>query len=507
MTIEKDRIKNEDIDIITLFLKNKKNYIYFSQINSISLSNKFNTLLLDSKRSYVDLNASSFYLIKKTNTKYDEIKLFIPEEKSSFEKFNYLSFYLLFCESSIFNFGKYFSQTSCKENELLLRNLLISLDLIITYNLTCIVDLIKIFQKFGLSNTLEKDSFIDDIIQNYESSTEEFLDIQRNILEEYNRKNSQINEIGIFYKTSFYPDFFKQKTQLVEINLFKNWLSKNDLIKNIQNYYNMSLAPEPNDYFSNFSDSYEDSIAYFDPFILLKKEFYNDFISLQNKFPKQNKNDFTYHFFNTLNQIQFFVIDLQQRQLINDIFIYESKDKEHYKKTRMKIFWEKSIKNHKLYADLTNLKIAKRISILKSLLIHKNSLTKYSKITINDFSFENPSSEDALEKEKVLNATLFALNKDQKNQSLLNIRDKFSQVIEQGFINLNIKLSMDDKYFIRDLVKYMILDSLDDELNNKLHYNVRFKEIFHYFTKDLKLLREFRESPVSRINLPHNLTK
>ena len=268
-------------------------------------------------------------------------------------------------------------------------------------------------------------------------------------------------------------------------------------------YYNMSLAPEPNDYFSNFSDSYEDSIAYFDPFILLKKEFYNDFISLQNKFPKQNKNDFTCRFFNTLNQIQFFVIALQQLQLINDIFIYESKDKEHYKKTRMKIFWEESIKKHKLYADLRNLKIAKKISILKSLLLHKDSLTKYSKITINDFSFENSSSEDTLE--KVLNATLFALNKDQKNQSLLNIRDKFSQVIEQGFTNQNIKLSMDDKYFIRDLVKYMILDSLDDELNNKLHYNARFKEIFHYFTKDIKLLREFRESPVSRINLAHNL--
>ena len=165
MTIEKDRIKNEDIDIITLFLKNKTNYIYFSEINSISLSNKFHTLLLDSKRSYVDLNASSFYLIKKTNTKYNEIKLFIPEEKCSFEKYNYPSFYLLFCESSIFNFGKYFSQTSCKENELLLRNLLTSLDLVITQNLTCTVDLIKIFQKFGLLNTLEKDSFIKLIIR------------------------------------------------------------------------------------------------------------------------------------------------------------------------------------------------------------------------------------------------------------------------------------------------------------------------------------------------------
>lgn len=73
-----------------------------------------------------------------------------------------------------------------------------------------------------------------------------------------------------------------------------------------------------------------------------------------------------------------------------------------------------------------------------------------------------------MEIEKVLNATLFALNKDQKNQSLLSIRDSFSQMIEQVLISLNIKLSMDDKYFIRDLVKYMILDSLDGELNNKL---------------------------------------
>ncbi|MDY0194331.1 MAG: hypothetical protein RBR93_12530 [Aliarcobacter butzleri] len=446
--MKKNTIKDEDIDIITHYLKQKKNYIYFSQTNSISLSNQFNTLLLNSKQSYLDINASSFYLIKKTNTQYDEIKLFKPETKSSFEKFNSPSFDLLFCEASIFNFVKYFSQNSCEENKLLLRNLLISLDLVITENLTCIVDLKKIFEKFGLSNTLELDSFIDDIIQNYESSTEEFLDIQRNILEEYNRKNSQINEIGIFYKTSFYPDFFKRNAQLVEINLFKNWLSKNDLIENIQNYYNMSSSSESNDYFSNFSHSYEDSVAYFDPFILLKKEFYNDFISLQNKFPKQNKNDFTCHFFNTLNQIQFFVIDLQQRQLINDIFIYESKDKEHFKKACIKFFWETSIKNLELYNDITDPKIAKRILALKSLLSHNNSLTKYSNITINDFPFENYSNEDKLEIEKVLNATLFALNKDQKNQSLLSIRDAFSEVVEQELININVKLSMDNKYFI-----------------------------------------------------------
>jgi len=59
--------------------------------------------------------------------------------------------------------------------------------------------------------------------------------------------------------------------------------------------------------------------------------------------------------------------------------------------------------------------------------------------------------------------------------------------------------------FIRDLLKFMILDSLDDELNNKIHYNARCKEIFHYFTKDIKLLREFRESLVSCIILSHNL--
>jgi len=153
--------------------------------------------------------------------------------------------------------------------------------------LTCIVDLKNIFKKFGLLNTVEKNNFINDIIQNYESSTEEFLDIQRNILEEYNRKNLQINEIGIFYKTSFYPDFFKRNAQLVEINLFKNWLNQNDLIENVQNYYNMPSSIEPNDYFSNFSDSYEDSIAYFDPFILLKKNF--SMILLVSKISFPNK--------------------------------------------------------------------------------------------------------------------------------------------------------------------------------------------------------------------------
>ena len=110
-----------------------------------------------------------------------------------------------------------------------------------------------------------------------------------------------------------------------------------------------------------------------------------------------------------------------------------------------------------------------------------------------------------MEIEKVLNATLFALNKDQKNQSLLSIRDSFSQMIEQVLISLNIKLSMDDKYFIRDLVIYMILDSLDGELNNKLHYNARFKEIYLDFIKDTKLLREFKKSPVSRIILSDSL--
>ena len=64
---------------------------------------------------------------------------------------------------------------------------------------------------------------------------------------------------------------------------------------------------------------------------------------------------------------------------------------------------------------------------------------------------------------------------------------------------------MDDKYFIRDLVKYMILDSLDGELNNKLHYNARFKEIYLDFIKDTKLLREFKKSPVSRIILSDSL--
>jgi len=505
MIMGKYKIKNEDIDIITLFLKNKKNYIYFSQTNAIPLSKQFDTLLSSSKQSFVDLNASSFYLIKKANNQYDEIKLLKPEENTSFEKFNFPSFYLLFCESSIFHFGEYFSQNACEKDKLLLKNLLTSLDLVITENLTCIVNLKKIFEKFGLLNTVEKHNFINDIIQNHESSTEEFLDIQRNILEEYNRKNSQINEIGIFYKASFYPDFFKRNAQLIEINLFKNWLNQNDLIENVQNYYNMPSSIEPNNYFSNSSNSYEDSIAYFDPFILLEKEFFNDFISLQNKFPKQNKNDFICNFLNILNEIQFHVIKIQQQNLINDFFIFKSRDKEHYQKTRIKSFWEESIKNHELHEDITNLKIIKRISALKTLLLHAQYLTKSSNITINDFPFENYSNEDKLEIEKVLNVTLLALNKDQQNQSLLSIRDSFSQMIEQALISLNIKLSMDDKYFIRDLVKYMILDSLDGELNNKLHYNARFKEIYLDFIKDIKLLREFEKSPVSRIILSDSL--
>jgi len=109
------KIKNEDIDIITLFLKNKKNYIYFSQTNAIPLSKQIDTLLSSSKQSFVELNASSFYLIKKANNQYDEIKPLRPEENTSFEKFNFPSFYLLFCESSIFHFGEYFSQNTCRK--------------------------------------------------------------------------------------------------------------------------------------------------------------------------------------------------------------------------------------------------------------------------------------------------------------------------------------------------------------------------------------------------------
>ena len=51
----------------------------------------------------------------------------------------------------------------------------------------------------------------------------------------------------------------------------------------------------------------------------------------------------------------------------------------------------------------------------------------------------------------------------------------------------------------------MILDTLEGELGNMLHYNAKFKEIYLDFIKDTKLLREFKKSPVSRIILSASL--
>jgi hypothetical protein len=499
--VDNNNIKNKCIDIIMHYLKSKKNYIYFPETNdNASIINRSNALLIASKLSYFDLNASSFYFLKKLNNRPYEIELFEPLKESSFQEFNDPIINFLFCELSIFNFAQYFDPY--QNNASLLQNLIISLELIISKNIICIVDLKKIFGKFGLNDESTLDIFINDILQNHESSFEEFLDIQRSILEEYDKKNSRINEMGIFYHASFYPSFFKRNTKIVAINLFKNWLDENDLAQNKKNYYQMLSLNEHSDYFSHFAKTYEDTIAYFNPFILLDDVFCNDFFHLQKKFEHLNGNSFINDFLDILNFAQFNIIATQQQSLLNSIFIYDSKDKEHEKKTSIKSFWEQSLDTlNRLYTNIKNPKLEKQILALKTLLKHSAYLTKYSNITINDFPFENYSTDDKIEIEEILSATLYGLNKNNA-YSLKNIYNTSSQLIEQELINLKIKLSMDDKYFIRNLLKFMILDTHEGELSNTLYYNSKFKEIYHHFIEDRQLFNEFKERFVPSINMP-----
>lgn len=92
--------------------------------------------------------------------------------------------------------------------------------------MTCIVDLKRFFEKFGLLNTVEKHNFINDIIQNHESSTEEFLDIQRNILEEYNRRIHKLMKSEFSIKHHFILIFSNEM-----LNLAKSIYLKTGLIK------------------------------------------------------------------------------------------------------------------------------------------------------------------------------------------------------------------------------------------------------------------------------------
>ncbi len=376
------------------------------------------------------------------------------------------------------------------------------------------IDLVALFLKF---NNKDINKSLNLLLEDFDDDTIKILTEFKEQIIDYLKRNNihlKLEETYIFYPAYFYSNLIDSQSRLVEINIFKYHQEKETLSNNKKRFYKMfedlNIHTDIQDYFQSDAVKFNPNIAYFDPFILTDKKFYDRFYELITFLNSDydvdlNQNLIIYDLLHLLNVIQFNIIEVQQQNLFNALLIL-SKEKEQKLKnlSLFEYYFQKILNDTISYCNINDSKVFKNKILLEIMLANIHNIKNYSNITIDELGFKNCTDMDLKNSAKhLLNNILRKLNKD-KNYSLKNLFESKFQLIENFFKEKNIQLEMKHKYFIRDLIKHIIDPySKNIDTNNTLkatiYFNSKFQEQYDFFDKRPSLLKKFMERKISNI--------
>lgn len=509
----KKRKKNILEDIIMKYLESKENYIHFNNsqisLNNLSvpqvlmLSEKIEKALVHSHINIQALKPSEHYVVKQTYSDNMvvnlDFKINSPQDIESFEVHNSTIFDALLLKSINFMFAKY----STENNKIIQLHFDLFLEFfpeeVLIAALPDNFDYKYKYSKVGIDSEVKDDlKYLLNQIQ-YDDSDDYAFDYIKNLRLKY--KN--LKESGIFYPVKFQFNIFdNDQNFLFEINHYKFWRTKAELESNKNNFYQMldkklhAFVKKPENYIESHATKYDKNISYFNPFILLEEKFKDQFLELVDKIKSKKVLDHIADIFiQKLNHLQFIVIDHQQRNLINDIFIFKAHDKQNVKKLSIHEFIQESIKHSDDDSFDPNRILV--LQMMDSFFNQNEDTLNYKNITIEDLGFKEAKDKLRHQAGIELDKILFFLNK--KNEyTLKNMHISFSKTIIDSLKSLNLKISKKDKDFIKDIIAYIITNditiNLGHEFDNTALYNKKYIEVYnHYIDKNNSRWEELQD--------------
>jgi len=479
-------MKNRLREIIIHYLKFSKNYLYFTDDVAVAynFTEKNFNIYSHAKSSIDTLRPSSLYTIKKLedekNSSKNKIDVYIMKSRNakSFKSHDFKLIMDMQRESIKYSFSKY-----TKENTFLNRKILENVITLLVLEISNKIEindssLIHYFKDKNTDRNITNDELYEFAVEIIQNKNANEIEVLYNYAQKF--KFKKFKEEGIFIKANLVHDIYDSKFSLFEVNKFA-FIKGIEELKNNKKSANDMFDKEYikiDNYIDRTSNDYQNNICYFNPFILENKKFINGYLTLVDKFEREEKAEaMQYNFLQVLSNIQYIVTCLQQDNLQFDIMLN--------KKTFFPSFIKESIENYKKYADLRDIDKIETLIYLEYFdkYLEKNKLINYKNISIEDIGCGGFNRASKIKAEKILNRILTGMLKT-KEYTLLKMHKTFSILLIEKLRESGINIDMKDKTFIEEIIMYLIFEDLNShKLDNKIYYNDKFKYSYDYYVK------------------------
>jgi|GEM_PF-3483486 len=509
--IFKNKYIDEQHELILTWLKNRKNYISFQNSNVLgNCRNQLKNLLIASRIHHDDLEASEYYFIERKNILNQKIlevnRQFPNNHQYKFKNYNmpinqYLHYFehmkiLARCFDSFDLHTKIFNiklilirvRKELKQKNRIIKEKILKYNDIFPFNPTTQPSVKKPEDK----NIILQ--YIKQIRKNLKAGECDFGYFKDKYIDFMAKTTDNIEEVGVFYPFKLDNDIFENRFYLLEFNPIRFTRQNNvNFIKIVRDFYKKYKINHPGsmenltleEYFTTPGDIYEESFAYFNPFKFVRK--YSQEFQYLIDYVKNNGINhklFYFDFFNFLNQTQYKSVVTQHENLLRNINLYRSKNRQ----ISPKEFLSRTIKDltEMLFGDeykkynFTEDKLQYLHGHRRMLIIFEEKYNKLSKkpkdIVIDDlFPADNPLYETF----RLFGNEVLSEIKEYLGTNQLTLQDMLEAYILES-------KTITDNYSLDKKCEKLILDAIYDII---LFYGDREKEkMSKYFNNTINNL-------------------
>lgn len=324
---------------ILLWLKTKKNYIYYKKDEQDNnFSKQLAELLLASRISINDLETAPFYLLTTTVQENETSTLsqynYSLHNKHKFNNYNVFANEYIYDMSLISAIIKNYTNENTENS----RNMIFALLHNIKHTKLSKNKFISQKEKFSFKylyssiDIKDIELEITNMNDNFNNILNDFDHYQASYLDNVQSVNKYYDEVGIFYPFKIDHNIFENKHYLLEMNPIKfnrQITNTKSLIDNF--YYELEIGKDSTKknitlehYFIHPGSRYFIEFAYFDP-IKFYRKYKHDLEYIYNK--TKNSEQSIFDLFELLNLFQYESIEFMHTNLINMISVNRSKNR------------------------------------------------------------------------------------------------------------------------------------------------------------------------------------